>query len=172
MNKTVEDIIERRSIRSYLDKPVEHEKLELIAKAGSCAPSGRNLQSAIIVVVENKDDVRKLAEINSRIAGTDSDTFYGAPAVIVVLAKADSNYVLQDGSLVMGNLMNAAHALGLGSCWIHRAKETFELDEGKALLKKWGIEGNYTGVANCIVGYSAEKPLIKPRKENYIYFVK
>ena len=103
--------------------------------------------------------------------GVSSDPFYGAPTVVVVLARAESPHAVQDGSLVLGNLMNAAHAIGLGSCWINRAKETFETEEGKELLKKWGIEGEYVGIGNCILGYPDEAPSIKPRKENYIYYV-
>ena len=103
--------------------------------------------------------------------GIDSDPFYGAPVVLIVLANKSIPTYVYDGSLVMGNLMLAAHALGVGSCWIHRAKETFESEEGKALLKKLGVEGDYEGIGNCIVGYPAEKKEAKPRKENYIYYI-
>ena len=103
--------------------------------------------------------------------GKDTDPMYGAPTILVVLADAGSKNAVPDGSLVMGNLMNAAHALGLGSCWIHRAREVFESEEGKALLKKWSVEGDYVGVGNCILGYAAEEPAMKPRKDDFVYYV-
>ena len=103
--------------------------------------------------------------------GVKSDPFYGAPTVLIVLADANSHYIVEDGSLVLGNLMNAAKAIGLGSCWINRAKEVFASEEGKALLKKWGVEGEWVGVGNCILGYPDEDPAMKPRKENAVYYV-
>ena len=108
--------------------------------------------------------------MNAAIMGADTDPFYGAPTVIIVLADKNIGTYLYDGSLVMGNLMNAAEAVGVQSCWIHRAKEEFESDEGKALLKQWGIEGDYEGIGHCILGYGEKVPA-KPRKENYIYRV-
>lgn len=171
MNKTLEDLMTRRSIRRYKPQQISREELEMVVKAGSCAPTGMNRQSPIIVAVLNSEDVKELSRLNAEVKGSKSDAFYGAPAVIVVLADADSPYAVNDGSLVMGNLMNAAHAIGLGTCWIHRAKEVFNTDAGKALLKKWGVEGNYMGIAHCIIGYPDEVPEIKPRKENYIYYV-
>ncbi len=171
MNKTLEDLMTRRSIRRYKPQQISREELEMVVKAGSCAPTGMNRQSPIIVAVLNSEDVNELSRLNAAVKGSKSDAFYAAPAVIVVLADADSPYAVNDGSLVMGNLMNAAHAIGLGTCWIHRAKEVFNTDAGKALLKKWGVEGNYMGIAHCIIGYPDEAPEIKPRKENYIYYV-
>ena len=171
MSTNLDFILERRSIRKYSEKQISPEELELVLKAGVCAPSGKNGQSAIIVAVQNKDDIAYMSRLNGEIMGTSSDPFYGAPTVLVVLAEADSKFAVQDGSLVMGNLMNAAYAIGLGSCWINRAKELFDMPEGKALLKKWGIEGEYIGVGNCILGYAEESPAIKPRKEGYVYRV-
>ena len=105
-------------------------------------------------------------------SGTDTDPFYGAPVVLVVLADKNRPTCVYDGSLVMGNLMNAAASLGIGSCWIHRAKEVFASEEGKALLKKWGVEGDYEGIGHCVLGYPArDVPKAKPRKENYVYYV-
>ena len=171
MNKTIQDIKNRRSIRRYKPEQISREELEAVIEAGICAPTGMNRQSPIIVAVQNKEDISLMSRINGEIMGTETDPFYGAPTVLVVLAAANSKHAVQDGSLVMGNLMNAAHSLGLGSCWINRAKELFDMPEGKALLKKWGIEGEYIGVGNCILGYPDEAPAMKPRKENYVYYV-
>lgn len=173
MNETIQTMVTRRSIRSYKPDMIPEEYLEQILKAGTCAASGRGMQSPVIVAVTDKETRDKLSRMNATIMGTDTDPFYGAPIVLVVLADKNRPTYLYDGSLVIGNLMNAAHALGIGSCWIHRAKEEFESEEGKSLLKKWGVEGDYEGIGHCILGY-AEEPLPenKPRKENYIYYVK
>jgi len=171
MNSAYDNIINRRSIRRYLPNQISDAELELVLKAGVCAPTARNLQSPIIVAVRNADEINYLSELNAKVMGTDSDPFYGAPAVLIVLAKADSPFAVQDGSLVMGNLMNAANSLGLGSCWINRAREVFDSEAGKAWLLKHGIEEDYIGIGNCIIGYPDESPVMKPRKENYVYFV-
>ena len=171
MKTTINDLINRRSIRKYKDAQISREELDIVLQAGICAPTGKNLQSPIMIAVQDKETIKQLSRINAQIMGVSSDPFYGAPTVVVVLARAESPHAVQDGSLVLGNLMNAAHAIGLGSCWINRAKETFETDEGKELLKKWGIEEEYVGIGNCILGYPDEAPSIKPRKENYIYYV-
>ena len=171
MNSTIKDLLSRRSIRKYTDQPVGDAELKQILEAGMYAPTGRNIQAPIIVAIRNPEVIAKLSKMNAAVKDLEGDPFYGAPAVLVVLSAADSRHICYDGSLVMGNLMNAAHALGLGSCWIHRAKEVFETEEGKALLKSWGIEGDYVGVGNCILGYPAEQPEAKPRKENYVYYV-
>ena len=174
MNKTVEDLITRRSVRKFKDHPVPKELLDQVIEAGRYAPSGRNFQSSIIIAVSNPELRNRIAEINCRIGGwaKDFDPFYGAPTILIVLGdKSRPNY-LYDGSLTMGNLMNAAHAVGLGSCWIHRAREEFETEEGKVLLKKWGIEGANIGVGHCILGYpDMEYPEPKKRKDNYVYRV-
>lgn len=171
MNTTINDLINRRSIRKYKDEQISREELDIVLQAGICAPTGKNLQSPIMIAVQDKETIKQLSSINAQIMGVSSDPFYGAPTVVVVLARAESPHAVQDGSLVLGNLMNAAHAIGLGSCWINRAKETFETEEGKELLRKWGIEGEYVGIGNCILGYPDEAPSMKPRKENYIYYV-
>ena len=171
MNTTINDLINRRSIRKYKDAQISREELDIVLQAGICAPTGKNLQSPIMIAVQDKETIKQLSRINAQIMGVSSDPFYGAPTVVVVLARAESPHAVQDGSLVLGNLMNAAHAIGLGSCWINRAKETFETEEGKELLRKWGIEGEYVGIGNCILGYPDEAPSMKPRKENYIYYV-
>ena len=171
MNEIIQNMITRRSIKKYKPDPVPREMLDQILKAGTYAACGMGRQSPIIIAVTDKTVRDELSALNAKIMGASGDPFYGAPAVLIVLADKSIPTHIYDGSLVMGNLMNAAHALGLGSCWIHRAKETFELPEGKALLNKLGITGDYEGIGNCIVGYPAEKKEAKPRKENYIYYI-
>jgi len=174
MNDSLKTLYERRSIRKYKEKQISNEELELVLKAGVCAPTAMNMQSPIIIAVQNREEIAYLSMLNARIMGKEgTDPFYGAPTVLIVLADAANKNAVKDGSLVMGNLMNAAHAIGLGSCWINRATELFEMDEGKALLEKWGIKGEYIGIGNCILGYpDQEKPAMKPRKENYVYYVR
>lgn len=173
MKSTIDDLIARRSVRKYTDKMVPREVLEQILEAGSYAPTGMNRQSPIIVAITDKATRDKVSALNAGVNGGKNDPFYGAPVVVVVLADRNVGTYLYDGSLVMGNLMNAAYALGVDSCWIHRAKEVFNSDEGKALLKEWGIEGDYEGIGNCILGYAAdEAPAQRPaRKEGYITIV-
>lgn len=171
MNKTIEDLMNRRSIRKYKPEQISRQELDTVLNAGICAPTGMNRQSPILIAVQNKQVRDKLSKMNAAVMGSDSDPFYGSPTVIVVLAAAESPHAVQDGSLVMGNLMNAAKAIGLGSCWINRAKEMFETEEGKQLLAEWGVQGDYIGIGHCILGYPDEEPAMKPRKENYIYYV-
>ena len=172
MSDVLETIKSRRSIRKYKSDMVPQDKLEKIIEAGTYAATGMGKQSPIIVAVTNKELRDKLSAMNAKIMGTDGDPFYGAPTVVIVLADKNRPTYLEDGSLVMGNLMNAAHAVGVDSCWIHRAKEEFESEEGKALLKKWGIKGDYVGIGHCVLGYAKDAPApAKPRKENYIYRV-
>lgn len=170
MMNTLQDLKTRRSCRKYKPEQIKEEELEQVLEAGTFAPTGMGLQSPKMVVLQKPEDVKELSRLNAAVMGkTDIDPFYGAPTVIVVLADAKMGTCVKDGSLVMGNLMLAAHALGLGSCWIDRAKEVFESSEGKALLAKWGIEGDYVGVGNCILGYADAQPSQpKPRKEDYV----
>ena len=171
MNEALHVLYDRRSIRRYKSEQISREEMDAVIRAGICAASGKNGQSALIIAVQDKETRDLLSRLNAAVLGVKSDPFYGAPTVLVVLADAKSPYAVQDGSLVLGNLMNAAKAIGLGSCWINRAKEVFDSEEGKALLKKWGVEGDWTGVGNCILGYPDEDPAMKPRKENYVYYV-
>ena len=171
MNEALQVLYERRSIRRYKGEQISREELDAVLKAGVCAASGKNGQSAIIIAVQDKETRDELSRLNAAVLGVKSDPFYGAPTVLIVLADAASPYAVQDGSLVLGNLMNAAKAIGLGSCWINRAKEVFAAEEGKALLKKWGVEGEWIGVGNCILGYPNETPAMKPRKENYVRYI-
>lgn len=172
MNETIKNLIERRSCRKYSTTQIKEEKLNSVLKAGEYAPTGMGRQSPIILVLQNKEKVEKLSKLNAKIMGTDKDPFYGAPTVLIVLADKNIGTYKEDGSLVLGNLMNAAYSIGLGSCWIHRAKEEFETDEGKELLKEWNIPENYVGIGHCILGYPEEKSEAKPRKEDYIRFIK
>lgn len=172
MNETIKNLVERRSCRKYSSTQIKEDELNSVLKAGEYAPTGMGMQSPIIVVLQNKSIIDKLSKINAKIMGKDEDPFYGAPTVLVVLADKNIGTYIEDGSLVLGNLMNATYSLGLGSCWIHRAKEEFETDEGKELLKEWNISENYVGIGHCILGYPEEKSEAKPRKDGYIRFVK
>ena len=172
MNETLKVLESRRSCRKFKSEMLREEDLNAIIRAGTYAPTGMNKQTPIIIAVTNKELRDKISEENRKIGGWEEgfDPFYGAPAVLVVLADRSVPTAVYDGSLVMGNLMNAAHSLGIASCWIHRAREEFDSAEGKAILKDLGIEGDYEGIGHCILGYAAQesKPAA-PRKENYIY---
>ncbi len=169
MNETLNRLKTRRSIRSYLPKQVEKDLLDQVLEAGTFAPTGGGQQVPVIVAVQDQNTVKQLSCMNAKVIGNDSDPFYGAPTVLVVLAERTRRTYLLDGAAVMTTLVNAAHAVGLGSCWIHRAKEMFESEEGKALLAKWGLSGDYEGIGNVIVGYPAgPAPQPAPRKANYI----
>jgi nitroreductase len=162
----------RRSCRAYKTDHVEGDKLNAIIEAGTYAPTGMGRQSPIILVIRDQEIRNKLAKLNAAVMGVKIDPFYGAPDLIVVLANKDVPTYIYDGSLVMGNMMNAAADLGVASCWIHRAKEEFESEEGKEILKKLGIEGNYEGIGNLILGYAAKPDgKVAPRKENYVYCI-
>ena len=173
MNEILKALQERRSCRSYKPDMIPAEIINQICEAGSYAPTGMNRQSPIIIAVTNKELRDKLSVMNAKVMGKEGfDPFYGAPVVLIVLADKEIPTHVYDGSLVMENLMLSAHALGIGSCWIHRAKEEFESEEGKKILADLGIEGDYEGIGHCILGYPAEEnPPAKPRKENYIYHV-
>ena len=168
----------RRSVRKYKPDMIPQDVLDRIIIAGTYSATGRNLQSPIIIAVTNKEMRDKISEMNRKIGGWDEgfDPFYGAPCVAVVLVDKTIPTCVEDGSLVMGNMLNAAESVGLSACWIHRAKEMFETAEGQALLKKWGVPNaeNLRGVGNCILGYAAEggKKAPAPRKENYVVLVK
>lgn len=168
----MENLLTRRSVRSYKPDMLPREIIGKIAEAGTWAATAKNLQAPIIVAVTDKATRDQLSRMNAEVMGATNDPFYGAPVVLVVLADRKVPTCVADGSLVMGNLMLAAHAMGIGSCWINRAREEFDTDEGKALLKKWGIEGDYVGVGHCILGYSdGPEPAPRPRKDNYITWV-
>lgn len=173
-NEVIECLETRRSIRSYdSEKVPSRELVAKVAEAGTFAANGRGKQSPLIVAVTDRRVRDLLSRMNAGILGTDSDPFYGAPVVLVVLADRSRPTYVYDGSLVMGNLMNAAHALGIGSCWIHRAKEVFDSPEGRRLLEEWGIHGDYEGIGHCVLGYPScgVEPEAAPRKPDYVRFV-
>ncbi len=170
MKETLKDMTGRRSCRSYRPDLIPEEILNQILEAGTYAATGMGKQSPIIIAVTDKAVRDKLSRMNAAVMGASNDPFYGAPELIIVLADRSVPTYKYDGSLVMGNLMNAAYALGIGSCWIHRAKEEFESEEGKEILRSLGIEGDYEGIGHCILGYPANEPgKAAPRKDNYIY---
>jgi len=169
MNEAMKNLMTRRSCRSYLPKQVEEEVLQQILQAGLYAPSARNWQSSVMVVCRDPEEIALMSRLNAAAMGVDSDPFYGAPCVVVVLGDTEYPCWLQDGSLVMGNLMNAAHALGIDSCWIHRAREVFDSEEGRGIARKLGIPDNYVGIGNCILGYHAgEYPEAKKIRDGRI----
>ena len=161
-------LLNRRSIRRYKEDQVPDELLDQVLTAGLYAPTGMNRQNIVMVAVRDKQTRDQLSRMNAAVMGSSNDPFYGAPCVVVVLCDTARYTWVEDGSLVLGNLMNAAHAVGLGSCWIHRAREMFDSEEGKALLRKCGLPETLRGVGNCILGYPDEVPADKPRKEGRI----
>ncbi len=165
--EALQNLLNRRSIRKYAPEQIPSDKLEAVLEAGTYAPTAKNLQSPLIVVTQKPEDVAELSRLNAAVMGSESDPFFGAPTVVTVFADSGNPNGVQDASLVMGNLLNAAHAVGLGSCWINRAREVFESPEGLALKRKWGLADKWTGVGHCILGLPAEAPSAKPRREGY-----
>ena len=170
MAETLTTLKTRRSCRAYKPELIEEEKLQAIIEAGTFAATGMGRQSPIIIAVTDRAFRDKLSKMNAAVMGRDGDPFYGAPELLIVLANKAVGTYLYDGSLVMGNMMNAAADLGVASCWIHRAKEEFESEEGKAILKQLGIEGEYEGIGHLVLGYAAE-PAAEPapRKNDYVF---
>ncbi len=173
-NESIKTIMGRRSVRRYKKDIPTDEEIRTVIEAGLIAPSGKNLQTPVIICLKNRDIIERLRKINAEIMGLSdgNDPFYGAPMMLIVLAdRRVSNYIY-DGSLAMGNMMNAAHAIGLGSCWINRAKEEFEMPEWKEFLKKIGIEGDYEGIGHLILGYpEGDRPKALKRKDGRVFFV-
>lgn len=173
MSELLDVIKTRRSIRKYKPDMVPKEIVNKIVEAGTYAATGMGQQSPIILAVTNKEVRDKLSKWNADIMGTDIDPFYGAPVVLVVLADKNRPTAVYDGSLVMGNLMLEAHELGIGSCWIHRAKEEFETEWGKNLLKSLGINDEYEGIGHCALGYTdGEYPKSPERKADRVFYIK
>lgn len=171
MNEVIDSLMTRRSIREYTGEQVSRKDLEQIVECGMYAPTAMGKQSPRIVAVQDADTVSKLSKMNAAIWGRDIDPFYGAPTVIIVFAEAGNPNSVQDASLIMGNLLNAAHALGLGSCWINRAKEMFAKEDGLALMRQWGLGDNYVGVGICALGHiGCEYPKPVPRKDDYAIY--
>lgn len=174
MNETLKVLQTRRSCRNFKPDMIKDEELKAILEAGTFAPTGMGRQSPLIIAVTDKKLRDELAEENRKIGGWSEgfDPFYGAPVILIVLADKSVFTHIYDGSLVMGNLMNAAESLGVASIWIHRAKEEFDSEFGKNILKKLGIEGDFEGIGHCALGYAAEPANAPaPRKSNYVYYV-
>lgn len=174
MNEIIKAMEERRSIRKFKPEMPMKEDLQQIVEAGLYASNGMGRQATITVAVTNKELRDRLSAVNCKIGGWDEsvDPFYGAPAILIVLAEKDWRNRVYDGSLVMGNMMLAAHSLGLGSIWIHRAKEEFEMPEYQQLLKELGVESEWEGIGHCAVGYiDGEMPEAAERKPNRVFWV-
>lgn len=172
-NIVLENIRTRRSIRGYRKEQITDEELNAVLEAGTYAPTSRGMQAPFIVAVQNEKLVEKLVKLNAQIMGVTSNPYYDAPTIILVLAPADARYPVHDGSCILENMMLAAHSLGLGTCWIHREKEMFELPEGKELLREMGLDNTLIGIGALSVGYPDAEPLpAKPRKPDYIKIIK
>ena len=166
-------LCERRSIRSYKKEQITDEELSAVLCAGQFAPTGRNRMPVKFVVIQKPELLARLSKWNGKIMGTDNDPFYGAPTAVLVLADSTIPTYRDDGALAMGNLLNAAYAAGLGSCWIHRAREMFESEEGKVLLNEWGIPETFSGIGFCILGYAAgELPMASSRRSDQIMIIR
>lgn len=171
MAETLYDLTHRRAIRRYKDTPVPRALLDKVLEAGEYAPTARGSQRACIVAVTNRAERDMVEELNRQILGMpDATPFYGAPVVIVVFADMTWPMGVRDGTLIMGNLLNAAQAVGLGSCWIDRAEPAFQTEQGRALMKKWGVPEGYEGVGHCILGYADDAPQPAPRHEGYVIY--
>ncbi len=167
--ETLEAIYTRRSIKGFTSQMPSQADIDKITKAGTSAPTGMGMQSPFIIVVKNKEVRDELSKMNAEVMGIHSDPFYNAPVIIVVLADKSRGTYINDGTLVIGNMLNAAHAIGLGACWIHRAKEVFESKRGKEILQEWGINGDVEGIGHIALGYTNVEPKpAKPRKDGYV----
>ncbi len=173
MNDTLKVLLNRRSIRAFKPEQIKDEELNAVLEAGKYAPSGGNQQAALFVVVQARETRQTISRMNRAVTGGDSDPYYGAPTVILVLADASKVTPVEDASVALANMFNAAFSLGLGSCWVHRTRQMFETDEGKALLRTWGVEGEYVGVGSCILGYpDGEHPQAAARKDGSVVMVR
>ncbi len=178
--EALEVLKNRRAIRKFKDKQIKDEELQAVLEAGTYAPTGKGTQSPLILAIQNKEDIATLNRLSAEIMGMNprpgTTPYYGAPTILIVLSTdlAASEFLgVLDAASVTTNLLNAAYAVGLGSCWIHRAKEIFELEEGKALLRKWGINEPVKGVASIALGYSdMPQPSPRPRREGYTKIIK
>jgi len=170
-NAALENLLTRRSCRAYEERQVRDEDLDSILKAGQYAPTGMGKQSPVIVVIQDKETIAQVEKLNATVVGNpDAHTFYGAPTVIVVFGNPAAMTGYADANMVIGNLLNAANAVGVDSCYIWRAKEVFESEKGKALKAKWNVPENYEGVGNVILGYGKPegKRPAAPRKADYV----
>lgn len=172
-NIILEAMRSRRSCRKYKEEQVKDEELQAVLEAGTWAPTAKGLQDPYIVAVQNADDLATLTRMNAEVMGVKSNPFYGAPTYVLVFATDGGKNALQDGSCVLQNMMLAAHSIGLATCWINREREMFATEEGKALMKKWGLPDGLMGVGALSLGYpdgGTHAP--KPRKEGYVRIVK
>ena len=168
MNQAIENMLSRRSVRSFVDKPIDEKDLDAILECGLYAANGRGLQSAMMVLVKDKEVIQELSKMNAEVMGVTFNPYYDAPTYVLVFVPADAPNGVQDASLVLENMMLAAHAQGLGSCWIHREKEIFATEEGKQMMKQWGLPEGLVGIGALALGYPAGDPSpAKPRKEGY-----
>ena len=171
MNEAIKNMKTRRSVRSFKSECPDKATIEAIIDVGLRAPSGKNMQTPIVVAITNKEIRDRLALANASVMGSSADPFYGAPAVLVVLAKRDFPTYIYDGALTMGNLMLAAHSLGVASCWIHRAREVFDMPEWREWLRSIGVSDEYEGIGNCVIGFAeGEYPAPKEIKEGRVFF--
>ena len=172
-NEILKAIRERRSIRRYMPQQIKDEELRTVLEAGTWAPTGKGTQDPVIIAVQDPEICSVLRKLNGEILGNaGADPFYGAPTIILVLSKAQNPNCVKDGSLVISNIMLAAHSIGLGSCWINRCKEMFETPEGRQLASRLGIPEGYEGVGCVSLGYKAhEAPAPLPRKEDYFRII-
>lgn len=170
MNDVVKTLKERRSIRKYTDKQITEEELNIILECGIYAPSGKNKQSGLIVVIQDKELISKIAKINASFVNKEGlNPFYDAPTLVIVFADKNISTYREDGCAIISNMINAAYSIGVSSCWIHRAKETFETEEGKKMMESWGIDSKYEAIGNCVLGYAdCDLPKPFPRKDNYV----
>ncbi|MCF0212314.1 MAG: nitroreductase [Bacteroidales bacterium] len=173
-NPIINAIVQRRSVKSYLPTQIKDEELDTVLVAGTYAPTGMNKQSPQIVAIQDANIIKSLSSMNAAVMGNfPGDPFYGAPTVVVVFGNPEVRTWLEDASLVAGNMLNAAHAIGLGGCWIHRAKEVFATPEGQVMMRQWGVPEHFVGVANIVLGYQDQpaKPRIA-RRDDYIIKIK
>lgn len=172
-NEVLKAIRERRSIRRFKPEQVTDEELKTILEAGTWAPTGHGSQDPWIVAVQNEALRKRLTQLNAQIMGVSNDPYYGAPTLVLVFASKDNENNYRDGSLVLGNMMLAAHSIGLASCWINREDKMFETAEGKQIMKELNLPDGLMGVGALSLGYAASQPhTVKPRKEEYYRIVK
>lgn len=172
-NEVLKAIRERRSIRRYEQEQIKDEELTAVLEAGTWAATGHGTQDPWIVAVQEKSLMERLVAMNAKVMGVNSNPYYGAPTIVLVFASADNGNRERDGSLVLGNMMLAAHSIGLASCWINREDAMFASEEGAAMMKEMGLPDGLVGIGALSLGYASSKPnTVKPRKENYYRIIK
>lgn len=174
-NEVLKALRERRSVRQFKSEQISDEELQAVLEAGTFAPTAMGRQDPWIVAVQNPEIITQLVRMNAQILGMDGNPYYGAPTIVLVFGSRPDKWAnaVYDGSLVLGNMMNAAHAIGLGSCWIHREREMFDTEEGKALMRQFGLPDGLMGIGSIALGYPATAPQVpKPRKEDYCRIIK